>query len=185
MSPDLDLLFMVYWLSTFIIRQEDFISFFFIHNVYLMLRDQLLNRLYLNKTCHFHVHSFLLLFYNKNVRSVALHYSTCLYIVYIALNLTSSMYLKCVHVYLIVCQLLATGRCVSPGTLVYSTNKTDRYNIPEILLKVALNTINQPTINLWYNVPYTIWVIPIEIVWVILWCCYSNFYMWISNGDNS
>ena len=51
------------------------------------------------------------------------------------------MYLKCVHVYLIVCQLLATGRCFSPGTLVYSTNKTDRYNIPEILLKVTLNTI--------------------------------------------
>ena len=52
------------------------------------------------------------------------------------------MYLKCVHVYLIVCQLLATGQCFSPGTLVYSTNKTNRYNIPEILLKVTLNTIN-------------------------------------------
>jgi len=32
----------------------------------------------------------------------------------------------------------------SPGTLVYSTNKTDRYDITKILLKVALNTINQP-----------------------------------------
>ena len=52
------------------------------------------------------------------------------------------MYLKCVHVYLIVCQLLATGRCFSPGTLVYYTNKTNRYNIPEILLKVTLNIIN-------------------------------------------
>jgi hypothetical protein len=29
-----------------------------------------------------------------------------------------------------------------PGTLVSSTNKTDRHNITEILLKVALNTIN-------------------------------------------
>jgi len=33
----------------------------------------------------------------------------------------------------------------SPGTLVSSTNKTARHYITEILLKVALNTINQPT----------------------------------------
>jgi hypothetical protein len=31
-----------------------------------------------------------------------------------------------------------------PGTPVSSTNKTDHHNITEILLKVALNTINQP-----------------------------------------
>jgi len=30
------------------------------------------------------------------------------------------------------------------GTPVSSTNKTDHHNITEILLKVALNTINQP-----------------------------------------
>ena len=36
----------------------------------------------------------------------------------------------------------------SPGTLVSSTNKTDHHDITEILLKVALNTINQP------NQPY-------------------------------
>jgi hypothetical protein len=30
---------------------------------------------------------------------------------------------------------------VSPGTLVSSTNKTDRHDIAEILLKVKLNTI--------------------------------------------
>jgi hypothetical protein len=30
----------------------------------------------------------------------------------------------------------------SPGTLVSSTNKTDSHDITEILLKVALNTIN-------------------------------------------
>ena len=46
-----------------------------------------------------------------------------------------------------VCQWLATGRWFSPGTPVYSTNKTDCYDITEILLKVALSTINQPTIN--------------------------------------
>jgi hypothetical protein len=38
---------------------------------------------------------------------------------------------------------LATGRWFSPGTLVSSTNKTDNHDITEILLKVALNTINQ------------------------------------------
>jgi len=38
---------------------------------------------------------------------------------------------------------LPTGRWFSPGTLVSSTNKTDRHDIPvnEILLEVALNTI--------------------------------------------
>jgi hypothetical protein len=40
---------------------------------------------------------------------------------------------------------------VSPGTLVSSTNKTDRPDIAEILLKVALSTINQTNIQ---NVSY-------------------------------
>jgi len=39
-----------------------------------------------------------------------------------------------------VCQIHATE-----FSLVSSTNKTDRHDITEILLKVALNTINQPT----------------------------------------
>ena len=43
-----------------------------------------------------------------------------------------------------------TGLWVSPGTPNSSTNKTDCHDITEILLKVALNTINQtkPTISL-------------------------------------
>jgi len=44
-----------------------------------------------------------------------------------------------------VCQWLATGRWFSSGTLVSSTNNTDSDDITEILLKVALNTINQTT----------------------------------------
>jgi hypothetical protein len=36
-------------------------------------------------------------------------------------------------------QLLATGRRFTPGTPVSSTNKTDRHDITEILLKAALN----------------------------------------------
>ena len=38
---------------------------------------------------------------------------------------------------------LQTGRRFSPGTQASSTNKTDRYDITEIVLKVALNTITQ------------------------------------------
>ena len=41
-----------------------------------------------------------------------------------------------------VCQWLATGQWFSPGTPVSPTNKTDRHDIAEILLKVALNIIN-------------------------------------------
>ena len=40
-------------------------------------------------------------------------------------------------------QLLAHGRWFSPGTPVSSTTKTGRHDIAEILLKVALNTIDQ------------------------------------------
>jgi hypothetical protein len=36
----------------------------------------------------------------------------------------------------------ATGRWISPGSLVSSTNKTDRHDITEILLKVALNILH-------------------------------------------
>jgi len=40
-----------------------------------------------------------------------------------------------------------TGRWVSPGTPVSSINKTDRHDITDILLKVVLNTINQPILD--------------------------------------
>ena len=40
-------------------------------------------------------------------------------------------------------QLLAHGRWFSPSTQASSTTKTGRHDIAEILLKVALNTINQ------------------------------------------
>jgi hypothetical protein len=40
-----------------------------------------------------------------------------------------------------VCQGLVAVLWFSLGTLVFSTNKTDRHDITEVLLKVALNTI--------------------------------------------
>ena len=43
--------------------------------------------------------------------------------------------------YVIVCQWLVAGLWFFPGTAVSSTNKTDRYDIADILLKVAFNTI--------------------------------------------
>ena len=41
----------------------------------------------------------------------------------------------------IVCQWLAAGRWFSPGTPASSLYKTDRHDITEILLRMALNTI--------------------------------------------
>ena len=46
-------------------------------------------------------------------------------------------------------QLLAHGRWFSPGTPASSTTKTGRHDIAEILLKVALNTINKINQNWW------------------------------------
>jgi hypothetical protein len=42
-----------------------------------------------------------------------------------------------------VSDLREVGAWFSPGNPVFSTNKTDRHDIAEILLKVALNTIKQ------------------------------------------
>ena len=46
-----------------------------------------------------------------------------------------------------VCQWLAAGQWFSPGTPFSSTNKSHHHDITEILLKVALNTINQTKPN--------------------------------------
>ena len=42
-----------------------------------------------------------------------------------------------------VCQRLSADRWISPSTPVSPTNKTDRHDITDIQLKVALNTMNQ------------------------------------------
>ena len=48
-----------------------------------------------------------------------------------------------------VCQWLATGLWFSPGTPVSSTNKTNRHDITEILLKVALKTMTHDKFIWW------------------------------------
>ena len=66
-----------------------------------------------------------------------------------------------------VCQWLSTGWWFSP---ISSTNKTDRHDITEILLKVALNTINQTkpnhTSRFKQIIKDTIWLID-----TALWFC--------------
>ena len=64
---------------------------------------------------------------------------------------------------------LVTGLWLTLGTPVSSTNKTDRHDITEILLKVALNTITL-TLALKYE-------ILVKVRWKILteWC----FWSWI------
>jgi hypothetical protein len=62
-----------------------------------------------------------------------------------------------------VCQWLARGRWLSPGIPVSSTNKADRHNITEILLKVALNTIHQTK----PNKPNT-WLVFNAVLWIFV-----------------
>jgi hypothetical protein len=52
-----------------------------------------------------------------------------------------------------VCQRLATGRWFSPGTRASSTNKTDCYDITEILLKVVIKH-HKPTVSIFTNIRY-------------------------------
>ena len=50
-----------------------------------------------------------------------------------------------------VCRWLMAGQWFSPGTPVSSTNKTDRHDITEILLKVVLNTITLVNVVVLYQ----------------------------------
>jgi hypothetical protein len=50
---------------------------------------------------------------------------------------------RCTTLFVNACQWLVTSQWFSPSPPVSSTNKTDRHDIIEILLKVALNTIKQ------------------------------------------
>ena len=61
-----------------------------------------------------------------------------------------------------VCQWLATDRWFSQGPPVSITNKTDRHDIAEILLKVALNTI---TLILYLWIRYVKWQ------WIFYFLC--------------
>ena len=53
---------------------------------------------------------------------------------------------------------------VSPGIMVSSTNKTDRNDITDIVVKVAVNTINQTKPNLSFRSFMTYFVVPEKII---------------------
>jgi len=73
-----------------------------------------------------------------------------------------------------VCQWLATGRWFSPGPPVSSTNKTDRHDITEILLKVALNT-NKQTNNIPFNI-FHLCYIPCVGNKIFHWAVFITFF---------
>jgi hypothetical protein len=93
-----------------------------------------------------------------------------------------------------VCQWLATCWWFSPGTLVFSTNKTDRHDITEKLLKVASNTVKQaikPYANKifqWFHkfrcviTFHIIYSITALVYWISLELSWSWSYVnWINN----
>jgi len=77
-----------------------------------------------------------------------------------------------------VCQWLAAGRWFSR---VSSTNKTDRHDITEILMKVALNTIKSTyhltsvaPLSLYYTIGRLWSFTPIQTNGIIFWCIKSS-----------
>ena len=80
-----------------------------------------------------------------------------------------------------VCQWLATGRWFSPGTPVSSTNRTDRHDIAEILLRVAINTIALTNLHIWVQLICKLRTSLTH--YQILVSGVSNIVIWILYGD--
>ena len=68
--------------------------------------------------------------------------------------------------------LLAAGRWFFTGTLVSSTDETDRHYIAEILLKVELNTITQPHYVLLFQISRHVDVYCLYNDIHLSWCSY-------------
>ena len=75
------------------------------------------------------------------------------------------------------CQWLATGLWFSPGTLVSSTKTSDHHYIIEILLKVALNTINLTH--------YVVWTVKICLLWFPACLLWIFEYKGIKRGQDT
>jgi hypothetical protein len=82
----------------------------------------------------------------------------------------------------------------SSGTPVSSTNKTDRHDIIEILLKVALDTINQSTKPSIWNIKkkldrdgsiYNIKLLKYQFIWIsyILIFNVKHYRIWLDRAD--
>jgi hypothetical protein len=72
--------------------------------------------------------------------------------------------------------LLDHGRWFSSGTSASSTTKTGRHDIAEILLKVALNTINQPINHLLPFVLSILFLLAIALSVLRFKDCVSRFW---------
>ena len=68
---------------------------------------------------------------------------------------------------------LGTGRWISPGTPVASTNKTDHHDMTKILLKVAVNIITLTFIKKNVNNIITDFVYPVR---GLLFSCYQILF---------
>jgi len=86
-----------------------------------------------------------------------------------------------------ICQWLATGLWFSLSSSVSSTNKTDRHDITEILLKVALNTIKQTneywdfiTSNCHQNGLLQFVNINLEQIKTLVFICVAQYITWTS-----
>ena len=69
-----------------------------------------------------------------------------------------------------------TGRCLSAGLPISSTNKTDLHDIPEILLKVVLNTIKPNQTIIFLNMKDRECVLTFNICLVISY--QFNIWLW-------
>ena len=93
-----------------------------------------------------------------------------------------------------VCQWLATGRWCSQGTPVSSTNTTDRHDIAEILLKMALKTIASPKTEChtytsrtgtdhhiaWSEFTSVLYGVPVTQSLVLCVVCYRSLFAFLS-----
>ena len=91
----------------------------------------------INHTCSMMKHKRLLWSYGSYIYNYLCH-GQCLSPLMLWVGI--SIRARCTTLCDKICLELETGRWFSPGPLVSSTNKTDRHDITEILLKVALNT---------------------------------------------
>ena len=80
-------------------------------------------------------------------------------------------------------QSLATGRWFSLGLLFSSTNKTDRHDITEILLKMTLNTIKQTYDLIWTLFLFSEWR---STIWSSRWSDFpSRWWFWFKTWEES
>ena len=75
------------------------------------------------------------------------------------------------------------SRWFSPGTPVSSTNTTDRHDITEILLKVALNTITHKPIKAVFISTWILHGVIFHMIYIGL--CNIHLYVILTNADSN